>query len=81
MTSSHFRLLEACESFKDGGFRKFDPDFLLAFHSKFLSICYRWGVIGPFHIGRNDVIAISAARGRLEVSKMADSKSSTPTSS
>jgi hypothetical protein len=41
---------------------------------------YRLGysLNGNFCLNGNDVIAISAARGRLGVSKMADSESSTP---
>jgi hypothetical protein len=53
-------------------------DFLLVFHCNFLSTYYRWGAIGPFHSGGNDIIASSVARRRLGVSTATDSWRSTP---
>ncbi len=66
-------------SFQDGGFRKFDPDLLIVFRCNFWSILHRFRVLGHFKWAGNDVIAFSAARGRLEASKMADSDSLNPT--
>ncbi len=44
-----------------------------------MSVCYRWGVIGPYRYSGNDVITFSAARLSLGVCKSAESESSTPT--
>jgi hypothetical protein len=64
--------------FQHGGFWKFDIGLLIVSQCNFSCIWYRWRVISRFYYGGNDIIAITAARGRLGVVKMADSESSTP---